>query len=237
MSWENPIILRFSKTHGEFMPTVMITGSSRGLGAAIKMNFVERGYNCISPNRDQLDLLSGESVRRFIGELDENVDVLVNNAGINLKSPLDEISDDKIEAMVATNLVAPLKLMQAVMRGMAESGGGKVVNIGSIWGVRSLEHRTLYSMTKFGLDGMTRALAREFGPHNVLLNTVAPGFMGTEMTYQNLSQVEQGELTAQIPLRRFADPSELAELVYFLSSPQNTYITGQTIVADGGYLA
>jgi len=219
------------------MQTVLITGASRGLGATIKNKFESQGYNVICPSRDELDLVDSAQIGSYFDSLSQKVDVLVNNAAINIKSSLDRITDENIEEMVSVNLKAPLHLMRYVMRDMARIGHGRVVNIGSIWGVRSLKHRTLYSMTKFGIDGMTRALAREFGPQNVLLNTIAPGFMATEMTDKNLSPAEQQEIIKDIPLGRFAKPEELAELVFFLCSPKNTYITGQTIVADGGFLA
>jgi len=219
------------------MQTVLIPGASRGLGADIKSKFEAQGYQTLCPTRDEMDLMDSDQINRYFDSLDIKIDVLVNNAAINIKATLDEVDDDKLTSMVKVNLMAPLNLIKRVMRDMAEQGSGKVVNIGSIWGVRSLEHRTLYSMTKFGIDGMTRALAREFGPKNVLLNTVAPGFMATEMTNKNLSQEEQEQIIEGIPLRRLADPKEVAEVVYFLCSPSNTYITGQTIVADGGFLA
>jgi len=219
------------------MSVALITGSSRGLGQTIKEKFTKEGYDCLCPDRSILDLTDTKQIEDYLSNLHVEIDVLVNNAAINIKSELFNISDENIQDMMNVNLSAPLKIMQGVIGNMKNSGGGKIVNIGSIWGVRSLEHRTLYSMTKFGIDGMTRALAREFGPDNIFLNTVSPGFMSTEMTDRNLSYEEKEKLISEIPLRRLAKPSEVAELVYFLCSPQNSYITGQTIIADGGFLA
>jgi len=120
---------------------------------------------------------------------------------------------------------------------MKTRGGGRIVTFSSIWGMRSKEYRPLYSMTKFGVNGMTRALARELGPSGILLNCVAPGYVLTEMTAKNVPPDEQKRLCAEIPLRRMAQPSEIAKTVAFLLSADNTYITGQTIVIDGGFLA
>ena len=107
----------------------------------------------------------------------------------------------------------------------------------SIWGLKSKENRSLYSVTKFGINGLTRSLAHEFGKKNILINSIAPGFVNTEMTKNNVSTNEQKKLFKQIPLNRFAEPIEIAKLILFLLSENNTYITGETITIDGGFLA
>ncbi len=219
------------------MSKVLITGASRGFGLEIRKVFEAKGFECICPSRATLDLSSTESIESFLFSFNDKIDVLVNNAGINIKAGLEDISASDVEAMYKTNLLGPLMLMQGLVPKMTDNTISHVVNIGSIWGVTSIEQRAMYSMTKFGIDGMTKAIAQEYGKHNVLLNTVAPGFMNTEMTRKNLSQTKMEELSRNIPLGRFAEPNEIAKLVYFLCSPDNTYITGQTIIADGGFLS
>ena len=139
--------------------------------------------------------------------------------------------------MFNINLIAPLKLIQKVSENMKINNYGKIVNISSIWGIRSKEYRTLYSATKFGLNGITKSLARELGNYNILVNSIAPGYVNTEMTKMNVSKEDQKIIKRNIPLQRFAEPEEIAQLVHFLVSDNNTYITGETITIDGGFLA
>ena len=217
---------------------ILVTGGSRGIGRAVAEDLRCRWSDCevLTPPRSELDLLDEVSIRSFLAEL-EPVDGLVNAAGINILGKLNELDDATIEQMITTNLIAPLKPIQAVEEGMKRRGGGRIVTFSSIWGVRSREYRTLYSMTKFGVCGMTRALARELGPAGILINCIAPGFVLTEMTRKNVPEEEREKLCAEIPLRRMAEPEEIARSVAFLLSLENTYITGQTIVIDGGFTA
>lgn len=216
---------------------ILVTGGSRGIGNAIKNALETQGANCIAPSRSELDISNLASIEAFFSSLDLELDGLVNNAGINIVNPIEAINDVDMEQMINVNLVAPLKLIQYVAKGMRNKQSGKIVNISSIWGVRSKEFRSLYSLTKFGLNGLTKSLAHELGPDNILINSVAPGYVNTEMTNQNVPDELQKEIAETIPLGRFADPDEIAKLVLFLLSEDNTYITGQTIVIDGGFLA
>jgi len=216
---------------------ILITGASRGIGKEIKKELQNNGFNCIIPTREKLDINNSKSIEDFFFNLKVEIDGLVNNAGINILGNLDSISDTDINSMVNTNLIAPLKLIQYVSKNMKLKRYGKIVNISSIWGVRSKEFRTLYSMTKFGINGITKSLARELGEYNILINSVAPGYVNTEMTQKNVSLEEQNKIKEMIPLKRFAEPQEIAKLVAFLVSENNSYITGEIITIDGGFLA
>lgn len=216
---------------------ILVTGGSRGIGRAVaELLREEPGSEVLVPTRDELDVADSGSVRRFL-ETCPDVDALANVAGINLLGRLDELEDDVVLRMAETNLFGPLRLMRGVAPGMVRRGGGRIVNFSSIWGQRSKEFRTLYSMTKFGLTGVTRALARELGPSGILVNAVAPGYVLTEMTRRNVPPEERERLCTEIPLRRMAEPVEIARAVRFLLSEENTYMTGQTLVVDGGFLA
>jgi len=217
---------------------ILLTGATRGIGKAIKDELKRRGYNCITPTREELDLSNPKNVDEYLRTI-ENIDIhgIINNAGINILANLEEIDDEKIEIMMNVNLISPLKLIKGIVPQMKKRKNGRIVNISSIWGVRSKERRLLYSITKFGIIGMTRALARELGEFNILVNAVAPGYVNTEMTRKNLSEAEQNIIKENIPLKRFAEPSEVAKTVAFLISEENTYITGETILIDGGFLA
>ena len=216
---------------------ILITGGSRGIGKAIRDALESEGINCICPSRNELDISNSRSIESFFSSLEVDIHGLVNNAGINILNPIEAINEKDTEEMIRVNLIAPLKLIQYAVKGMKNKKSGKIVNISSIWGVRSKEHRSLYSLTKFGLNGVTRSLARELGPDNILINSVAPGYVNTEMTSQNVPEILKKEIVKDIPLGRFAGPDEIAKLVLFLLSDQNTYITGQTMVIDGGFLA
>jgi len=216
---------------------ILITGTSQGIGQAIKKELENNEFNCLTPTREELDISDPKSIEDFFSNLKVEIDGLVNNAGINILGNLDSVSNTDINSMVNTNLIAPLKLIQFVSKNMKLKRYGKIVNISSIWGVRSKEFRTLYSMTKFGINGITKSLAKELGEYNILINSIAPGYVNTEMTQKNVSLEEQNKIKEVIPLKRFAEPEEIAKLVAFLVSENNSYITGEIITIDGGFLA
>lgn len=217
---------------------VLITGSSRGIGVAIKKNFAAKEeYELFCPTREELNLSDVDSIKNYLETVGFNIDVLINNAGVNIISETDAILDENIDLMFDTNLKAPLFLIRGLIPSMKEKKKGRIVNISSIWGVRSKEKRALYSITKFGINGLTRSLARELGEFGILVNSIAPGYVNTEMTKENVTEKEKEIIVQDIPLKRFAEPNEIANTVEFLVSDANTYITGQTIIIDGGFLA
>lgn len=220
------------------MQSVLMTGASRGIGKAIFEKFTSEGYCVVAPTREQLDLSEPSSIDDFVGKnKDMSIDIIVNCAGINPVAYIEDIEDIDFDKTMQVNIKAPLKLIQGFVGGMKSRGYGRIVNISSIWGVVSKEKRTTYSVSKNGIHGITNALAVELGEYNILINSVCPGFTNTELTLQNVSPIEAAKLCEQIPLGRFAEPSEIAELVLFLCSSKNTYITGQKIVIDGGFVA
>lgn len=217
--------------------TVLITGASKGIGKAIADLLSEQNiYHLLTPSHHDLDLSNRASIKNYCAQ-HPTIDILINNAGINILGVVDSISDDDIDAMLGTNLIGPIALIREVAPSMKTAGSGKIINISSIWGIRSKENRTLYSATKFALNGVTKALSRELGEYNILVNSVCPGYVNTELTQKNVPSEEQQKIKATIPLGRFAEPPEIAKTVAFLISSDNTYITGQMIIIDGGFLA
>lgn len=230
----------------------VVTGGTRGIGRSIAELLLEGGAEVIYTGTkeaaeheikggryEQLDFTSDDSVSRFFKDVVEKtvgIDILINNAGININEPIDQISDNHWDAIVKINLTGAMKTLRAVSRVMKQGGkGGKVVNISSIWGVISKPKRNAYSAAKTGLIGLTRANALDLAPYGILVNALCPGFVNTELTSRMLSKEEREQLAREVPLGRFAEVDDIARVAVFLCSKFNTIITGQTIVADGGF--
>ena len=214
----------------------LITGGSRGIGKATVECFQKGGYQVIAPTRDELNLLDNASIEAFLAKIgDMQIDTIVNDAGINDIHALADVGDAELERMIQTNLLAPIRLLRGVIPSLKKSENGRIVNIGSIWAAVSKSGRSLYSATKNGLHGITNTLALELGQDGVLVNTVCPGFTLTELTRKNNTPEQIEAISSQIPVKRMAQPEEIAKLIYFLGSKENTYITGQKICIDGGY--
>jgi 3-oxoacyl-[acyl-carrier protein] reductase len=220
------------------MRKALVTGASRGIGSAIAEALRGAGLEVVSPPRSELDLLEPASIDRFIeAHRDGGISVLVNNAGINPIEALEEISTENWSRTLQINLNAPFRLIQGLSIGMKEKGWGRIVNISSIWAVVSKEKRISYSSAKSALTGLTRTSAVELAPYGVLVNAVCPGFVETELTRANNPPEALEAIRQTIPLGRLAQPEEIARLVAFLCSEHNTYITGQSIVIDGGFVS
>jgi NAD(P)-dependent dehydrogenase (short-subunit alcohol dehydrogenase family) len=238
---------------------VLVTGASRGIGAQLAKEYLESGAQLIltaaqpsSLKRLQqkykhkgskvhccrLDFTDTACVETFLELLAEysRIDVCVNNAGIN---EIDDIEHTKLEAwdsIMKVNLKGPFILTRALAAKMKKNKYGRIVNMSSIFGVVTRAKRSIYSSSKSGLLGLTRCSAIELASHNILVNAVSPGFVLTDLTRNILSKEEIRRLTGQIPIARMAQPSDISKTVLFLSSEHNTYIVGQNIIVDGGYV-
>lgn len=217
------------------MRTALITGASRGIGAAIAENLLSAGYQVLTPSRLELDLASDKSIDSYLSGLKDPIDILINNAGINHIAAFENIDRQDLVDTLQVNLLAPFHLSQFVAAHMKTQQYGRIVNISSILGTISRPGRTSYTMSKTGLNGMTQSLALELAPYNILVNAIAPGYVMTDLTYKNNSSADIEKINQSIPMQRLAEPAEIATVVAFLCSEQNTYLTGQTIVVDGGY--
>ncbi len=217
------------------MKTVFITGGTGGIGKTI-CDELKNKYKILAPNRKELDLANQLSIKHFIEHYRNTpIDVIINNAGVNYPSPLEDINDVQLREMIEINEITPLVLIRGLISHMKEKKWGRIINISSVAGFIGRNQRDVYTMTKHALNGLTRSLALQLGPHNILVNSVCPGFIDTELTRRNVSVETKKELIKGIPLGRFADPNEIAQVVAFLVSKENTYITGQLIVVDGGF--
>lgn len=213
----------------------LVTGASRGIGRAVAARFEELGARVLAPSRAELDLADAASVEAYLAGLHEPVDILVNDAGINLLAALPETDDDLLHNTLEVNLISPTRLARSLVPAMADRGWGRVVNVTSVWSIVAKQRRLPYIVSKSGLDGLTRAMAVEYGSRGVLVNSVAPGFVMTEMTTQNNTLEQIRSIASALPVGRLAEPQEIAELVAFLASSRNTFMTGQVVVCDGGY--
>jgi 3-oxoacyl-[acyl-carrier protein] reductase len=217
--------------------TVLITGGARGIGATIAERFQARDYEVWKPSRTELDLSSAESLEAFIaGEGSRSIDVLINNAGINILNSIATLDGTVWQTMLQVNLTAPMRLTQAFLPGMKERQRGKILNVSSIFSLVAREKRVAYSMTKAALNAFTRSLTVEYGRFGIIANSLCPGYVDSALTRQNNSAQEIDAIGGSIPSRRLAQPEEIARVAFFLCSDENTYINGQEIVADGGFV-
>lgn len=205
---------------------ILVTGGSRGIGKSIVSMFEQHGHSVYSPTRDELDLKNIN-----IHLIQTNFDIVVNNAGIN---PLKNILDITDEEVMRVNYFSPLKIIQQCLPHMIHNKYGRIINIGSIWIELAKPARSAYSASKHALHSLSESLTAEYAKYNILSNTISPGFIGTDLTYQNNTKEQLQEITKQIPLQRLGLPDEVASLVYQLTV-QNTFIAGQNIIIDGGY--
>lgn len=227
---------------------MVVTGASRGIGRAIAAAFTAEGARVIgtrtragSPDdvcadwiqSDFAEMAELEACAAAVRALEPHV--LINNAGINKIAPFVGIAAEDFLRIQQVNVLAPLRLCQAAVPAMQRRGWGRIVNISSVWGKISKSQRGSYSASKFAIDGLTLALAAEHTADGILANSVAPGFVNTELTRSVLSESERAGLAAQVPARRFAEPAEVARLVLWLASDDNTYVAGQNIAVDGGF--
>jgi 3-oxoacyl-[acyl-carrier protein] reductase len=227
---------------------VLVTGATKGIGAVIAQKFKTEGAYVIGTGTtpssvpvylddyiacDYTDTASLERMCNLIQNKDINS--LVNNAGINIVNNFCDIQPKDFQRVQQVNLYAPFRISQSILPGMVNCGWGRIVNITSVWSKVSKQGRASYSASKFGLDGMTLAMANEFASKGILCNSVAPGFIDTDLTWNNLGTQGVAKILENIPIGRLAQANELANIVYMLGSDQNSYISGQNIAIDGGF--
>ncbi|GAA4777983.1 beta-ketoacyl-ACP reductase [Citricoccus nitrophenolicus] len=226
--------------------SVLVTGGNRGIGLAIALAFQANGDQVAVTSRSgqapeglfavQADVTDADSVDRAFAEVEAAqgpVEVLVANAGITQDQLLLRMSEEDFTSVIDTNLTGAFRVLKRASKGMIRKKKGRVVLISSVVGLMGSPGQINYASSKAGLVGMARSLTRELGSRNITANVVAPGYIDTEMT-QGLDEDLQKQYKAQIPAGRFAEPSEVAEVVRWLASDEASYISGAVIPVDGG---
>jgi 3-oxoacyl-[acyl-carrier protein] reductase len=230
-------------------PVALITGGSRGIGAAIAQRLVDTGHRVVVASRSgeapegvdvagsvSMDVSDPGSITAGLGTVEDSygpVGVLVANAGVTRDNLLMRMSDEDIDDVLATNLAGSIRLCRGVSRGMLRAKSGRIVLVSSVVGLLGSAGQVNYAASKAGLVGAARSLARELGSRGITVNVVAPGFVDTDMTAE-LDEARRAEILSAVPLGRYADVSEVAGVVDFLVGPDSGYITGAVIPVDGG---
>ncbi len=239
--------------------TVLVTGASRGIGAAIALELGNQGARVYGTATSEqgaksitkvftehkingrglvLDVNDNASIQATIEHINQDagtINILVNNAGITKDTLLMRMKDEDWDAVISTNLTSVYKLSQQVIKSMMKERYGRIINITSVVGHMGNAGQTNYAATKAGIDGFTKSLAQEIGSRGITVNSVAPGFIDTDMT-KALSEEQRAALLTHIPLSRLGQASDIAHAVTFLASDQASYITGETIHVNGGML-
>lgn len=241
---------------------VFVTGGSRGIGKAIAKEFAKNNYNVIinyvseNTNLEEIEkelkeqnkdirvmfvkgnVTSTESCKEMIEKIlkdFERIDVVVNNAGITKDGLLMRMKEEDFEQVLNINLKGTFNICKQVVPVMMKQKQGKIINISSVVGITGNAGQSNYAASKAGIIGFTKSLSKELASRNILANCVAPGFIKTDMT-EVLSDSVKENILSNIPLKRMGTPEEVANLVYFLGSEYNSYITGQVIPIDGGMI-
>lgn len=218
------------------MPTALVTGASRGLGQAIANQFVSQGWDVLTPDRKQLDLLSPESIRRWCAASEPKaLDALVHSAGVNWPTSIAQTTDAQWADTFQINLNALRILVQELLPRLTQPQGGRILALSSIFSLVNRPGRATYSSTKAAVNAFIRGLAVELAPHGILANALCPGYIDTDLTRQNNSPEQIAAIEKTIPLGRLGLPNDIAPLAVWLCSNANTYLTGQAIVLDGGF--
>ncbi|KKD59585.1 3-ketoacyl-ACP reductase [Grimontia sp. AD028] len=232
----------------------LVTGASRGIGCAIAELLVERGATVVGTATSEsgasaiseylgengkgyaLNVTSAESIEAVLKAIKEefgDIDILVNNAGITRDNLLMRMKDDEWQDIMDTNLTSIFRMSKAVLRAMMKKRKGRIINVGSVVGTMGNAGQANYAAAKAGVVGFTKSMAREVASRGITVNTVAPGFIETDMT-KALNDDQRAATLAQVPAGRLGDPREIAATVAFLASDDAAYITGETLHVNGG---
>jgi len=231
---------------------VLVTGVSRGIGLSIAQAFTNDGYYVVGTSRKDFDLAAAVSSenslhlpldvtdRKAIKQAYEKLStknllpsVIVNNAGITKDQIFLRMKDEDWDDVINTNLTSIFNITKVFLKSMVKEREGRVINISSVAGLMGNPGQVNYSSSKAAIGGFTKSLAKEVASRNITVNSIAPGFISSEMT-NALSEDQRSQIFHEIPAKKFGEPTDIANLAIFLASEKGQYITGQTISVDGG---
>ena len=239
--------------------TALVTGATRGIGRAIadllyqsgaklyltgtdsemitklNQNLLEKGITGI--RYIAVDFTDDKSTEFFLKQLQSipQIDICINNAGINIVNDFETVTDEEFMKVQKVNVIGPRRILNVIAPKMKAQKYGRIVNVASIWSVINRPGRTSYGISKNAVVGLTKSLAIELAPYNIMVNAVSPGFTMTELTIGTNTPEQLAILESKIAAKRLAQPMEQANVIVFLCSELNSYMTGQNIVVDGGY--
>ena len=240
---------------------VFISGASRGIGRDIAIHFANNGYKVVGTSRKnfdfdddlnnfdfddvlynlfpiKLDITNRDDIKDCFTELKSNdllPSILINNAGITSDQIFLRMKDEEWDSVIETNLTGTFNLSKIFIKNMIKNKSGRIINISSVSGLMGNPGQVNYSSSKAALNGFTKSLAKEVGSRNITVNSVAPGYIETDMT-GFLDNKSKEKIIKNIPLGRFGNVKDISKMVMFLASDEASYITGQTISVDGGLL-
>ena len=218
------------------MKKVFLTGGSGDIGGAIKADFEVLGYSVHAPLRSELDLCDKRSIDRFLADNTLDYDILIHCAGFNSPEEIASLPLKSIEETIQINTLSFYSIVQKSIPHL-KVNGGKILGISSLYGSVGRYGRSAYTMSKHALNGLIKTIALELGQYNVIANTLSPGYVDTVMTRKNNDTAKISGFEERIPLGRLATPEDISRVAVFLCSEKNSYISGQDIVVDGGYIA
>lgn len=243
-----------------FRKTVLLTGASGAIGSAIALMLAKNNYNLIlqynkneenihrvreealklnvSVNIIQADLSQGTGIIKLFSEIDSlqlSPTILINNAGISAYGLIQDVSYEEYYKVINTNLSSIFFCSQKTLPYMLKEEFGRIINISSVWGKVGAANEVLYSTTKGAINTFTKALAKELAPSGITVNAIAPGIVLSNML-ADFSKDEIEDLLLEMPMSRFANPEEIAQAVLYLIGPNSSYVTGQILTIDGGWI-
>jgi 3-oxoacyl-[acyl-carrier protein] reductase len=215
--------------------TLFITGGSGDIGTAIINEFVQNHYNIISPSSKDLDCSNENGINNYFDKNNiPKIDSFVHCAGWNFPEPFDEVSNATLIKSIFINSFSFLNIIKKLNSNFIDNKT-RVSAISSLYGSFSRKNRVAYTSSKHSLNGIIKEIALELGPRGILCNSIAPGFVETRMTKLNNSESIINDFKSRIPVGRLGTPSDIAKVVFFLTTLNNSYINGQNIIVDGGY--
>ena len=215
------------------MRKLFITGGNGDIGSSVSNIFEKNNYKVIKPSSLDLDLSDNNSIDNYFDNL-KDVDIFIHCAGVNYPKSFFEIDDLELKNVMDINVNSFLRIAKYLAPFMINNKYGYILSVSSLYGFISRKNRLLYTASKHSLNGMVKAMSLELGNHNIKVNSLSPGFVNTRLTRKNNNKDKIKSWESKIPLGRLAEPRDIARVSYFLCS-ENTYITGQNIVVDGGY--